>query len=63
MVTIEWEGGIYVDADVVDMLGRQVIETMRLTGGRKYLDVSGLQNGIYYVRINHKEARKLLIAR
>jgi len=62
-ITIEWLGGIWVDVDVVDLMGRQVIEPMRLTGGRKYLDVSALRNGMYFVRINQRETSKLLIAR
>ncbi|MEZ4953564.1 MAG: T9SS type A sorting domain-containing protein [Saprospiraceae bacterium] len=63
MVTIEWEGGVWVDVDVIDLMGRVVIEPMRLTGGRKYLSTSHLANGMYYVRINGREAGKLLITR
>lgn len=63
MVTIEWEGGVWVDVDVIDLMGRTVIEPMRLTGGRKYLNTSHLANGMYYVRINGREAGKLLITR
>lgn len=63
MVTIEWEGGIWVDVDVIDLMGRTVIEPMRLTGGRKYLSTSHLTNGMYCVRINGREAGKLLITR
>ncbi|MEO1259541.1 MAG: aryl-sulfate sulfotransferase [Bacteroidota bacterium] len=63
MVTIEWHGGIWVEVDVVDLMGRQVITPMRLTGGRKYLDTSHLNNGLYFVRINGNESSKLLISR
>ncbi len=63
MVTIEWEGGLWVEVDVIDMIGRQVIQPMKLTGGRKYLDTSQLHNGMYFIRINGREAGKLLIAR
>ena len=62
-VTIEWKGGIWVEVDVVDLMGRQVISPMRLTGGRKYLDTSQLNNGLYFVRINGNESSKLLISR
>lgn len=62
-LTIEWKGGIWVDIDVIDLMGRQVITPMRLTGGRKYLDTSHLNNGMYFVRINGQESGKLLIAR
>ena len=60
MVTIEWEGGIWVDVDVIDLIGRTVIEPMRLTGGRKYLDIAHLPNGMYFIRINGQEAGKLM---
>ncbi len=60
MVTIEWEGGIWVDVEVIDLMGRIVIEPMRLTGGRKYLDISHLSNGMYFIRINGQESGKLL---
>ncbi len=62
-VTIEWEGGIWVEVEVIDLMGRRVVEPMTLTGGRKYLDVSSLQNGMYFVRINQREVTKLLITR
>ena len=63
MVTIEWEGGVWVDVDVIDIMGRSVIGPMRLTGGRKYLDTSHLNNGLYFVRINGRESGKLQIIR
>ena len=63
MVTIKWNGGIWVDVDVIDLMGRSVVEPMRLTGGRKYLDTSQLNNGLYFVRINGKESGKLMILR
>ncbi len=62
MVTIEWEGGVYVDIEVFDLLGRQ-IEMMELSGGRKYLDTSTWDEGVYFVRINQQQVRKLVINR
>ena len=62
-LTIEWKGGIWVDIDVIDIMGRQVITPMRLTGGRKYLDTSHLNNGLYFVRVNGKESGKVLVLR
>ena len=63
MITIEWDGGVYVDIEVFDMLGRQVIEPMSLSGGRKYLNTSDWQVGIYYIRINQTETVKVAINR
>lgn len=62
-LVIEWEGGVYVDVDVLDLMGRPVLETMRLTGGRKFLDISALQNGVYFVCVNGEETRKVVVSR
>ncbi len=59
MVTIEWEAGKYIDMDVYDMLGRKIISSMRLTGGRKYLDTSEWVDGMYFVVINNRATLKL----
>ncbi len=61
MITIEWDAGIYIDMDVVDILGRQMISPMRLSGGRKYLDTSDWVNGMYFVRINNRAILKVNI--
>jgi hypothetical protein len=63
MVAVEWEGGIYVDIEVYDMMGRMKVGPMRLTGGRRYLDTSNWEAGMYVVRINQSEVTKLLITR
>lgn len=60
-IVIEWEGGIYVDIEVFDLMGRPVMEQMRLTGGRKFLDVSFLHNGVYFVCVNGEETRKVVV--
>lgn len=62
-IVIEWEGGIYVDVEVLDLMGRPVMSQMKLTGGRKFLDVSNLSNGVYFVCVNHQETRKVVIQR
>lgn len=62
-LVIEWEGGVYVDIDVLDMMGRSVIPTMRLTGGRKFLDISSLQNGVYFVCVNGVETRTVVVGK
>lgn len=63
MVTIEWAGGVYIDMEVFDWLGRKVESNMRLTGGRKYLDTSNWQPGLYFININHEQTGKLVISR
>ena len=63
MITLEWEAGTYVDVEVYNMLGQPAVEAMRLSGGRKYLDTSTWENGIYVVRINQKQAGKFFVSR
>ena len=62
MVTIEWEGWMYDKIEIFDLLGRR-IESFEATGGRKYLDTSDWNPGIYLLQINGADVRKLMIAR
>ena len=59
MITIVWDAGIYIDMDVIDILGRQIVSPMKISGGRKYLDTSNWINGIYFVRINKRAILKV----
>ncbi len=63
MVTITWEAGKYVDVEIMNQLGRNMVEPMRLNGGRKYFDTSDFVNGIYIIRINNMQVSKFMIAR
>jgi arylsulfotransferase ASST/type IX secretion system substrate protein len=62
MVVIEWEGGMYSDFEIFDILGRYVYG-FRASGGRKYLDVAGWEEGIYFVRVDGVVSGKLVISR
>lgn len=59
-VTLEWEEGIYVTVEVFDLFGRKK-ESMRLNGGRKYLNTASWPNGVYFVVIDGVETRKLVV--
>lgn len=59
-VTIEWEGGLYADVMIYDMLGRK-IDSFRASGGRKYLDISGYEAGIYFIEIEGRQTRKFVV--
>lgn len=63
MITLKWEAGIYVEFEVFDLMGRQIVEPMRVSGGRKYLDTSAWEEGMYFVRINQDMTRKVIITR
>ncbi len=62
MVTLEWEGWMYDRITVYDLLGRQV-ESFETSGGRKYLDISDWNPGIYLLKINEADVRKLVVER
>jgi len=60
MITLKWEVGKYINVQVVDILGRPIIQNMKINGGRKYIDTSAWETGIYIIRINEREAGKFL---
>jgi len=60
MLTIEWEGGVYVDIEIFDIVGRRV-DYFRATGGRKYMDISHWQAGIYIVQVGGIQQKKLVV--
>ena len=61
-VTIQWKGGVYANIEIFDLQGRRK-QAFRATGGRKYLDVSAWEQGIYYIRIGGIEIRKFVVNR
>ncbi len=61
MITIEWDAGKYIEMDVIDILGRQFIPSMKITGGRKFLNTSNWEDGLYFVRINKRAVLKVSI--
>ncbi|MBX2874318.1 MAG: aryl-sulfate sulfotransferase [Saprospiraceae bacterium] len=60
MLTIEWQGGVYVNIEIFDILGRR-IDYFRATGGRKYLDISQWREGVYVVQIGGVQSRKIVV--
>lgn len=61
-LTIEWTGGMYNDFKIFDLLGRQ-ITAFTESGGRKYLDISDWNEGVYFIEIGGIEVRKLVVNR
>ena len=62
VLVIEWESGMYSDFEVFDILGRWH-SGFRASGGRKYLDVSDWDNGVYFIRVDGVVSEKLVISR
>ena len=61
LLMLEWEAGPYVQVEIFDLLGREMVPAMRVSGGRKYLDTSGWRPGLYLVRINGQQTANVLI--
>ena len=61
-VTIEWEGGLYAEVMIYDLVGRKV-DSFRASGGRKYLDVSAYEAGFYFIEIEGREVEKFLVTK
>ena len=61
-LVLEWEGGVWAEFEVFDLWGRQ-LERFRATGGRKYMDISDWREGVYFVRVNGMDVRKVVVRR
>jgi len=58
-ITIEWEGGVYADVMIYDILGREM-DKFRASGGRKFVDIAAYQAGIYFVEIEGREVKRFI---
>jgi hypothetical protein len=56
MLTIEWDGMVYAHIEIYNMAGHRLAQ-FNSSGGRKYLDVSHFQDGVYFVTIMTDQAR------
>ena len=62
-LTIEWDGMMHIQMEVIDMIGRKV-GTFDCSGGRKYIDTSNWAKGVYFISFivdNQRYSRKVLI--
>ena len=48
-LTIEWDGMMYVDLEVFDMVGRKFASFANCNGGRKFIDIAHWPTGVYLV--------------
>lgn len=61
LLTIEWNGGVYVRLEIFDLLGHKILHKDKITGGKYFVDMSDWNAGVYSVRVNGQETRKLII--
>lgn len=61
MVSVLWNGGIHADIEILNVLGKSMYIAEQVSGGMQYVNISGWERGIYFVRINDTETKKFII--
>jgi hypothetical protein len=61
MISVLWNGGIYADIEVFNVIGKRMHVDHQVSGGMQYIDLSGWERGIYFVQINQTETKKFII--
>ncbi|MCP3928010.1 MAG: T9SS type A sorting domain-containing protein [Bacteroidetes bacterium] len=59
-LTIDWQGIGKATVEVIDLPGKKVME-FEISRGCRNLNITDLQKGIYFVRVNGVQVRKLLV--
>ncbi len=59
-ITIEWDGMFFADIDVFNALGQRVATHYGCSGGRKYVETSGWESGVYWITIDGRYSRKVV---
>lgn len=59
-LVLEWKAGVYANITIFDLYGREV-QRFDASGGRRYLDVSNWQPGVYWVSIDGQMTKKLIV--
>lgn len=62
-LTVEWDGMMKADIEIYDSVGRLRYAESGISGGRKYVDVSALLSGIYYLSIDGAYVRKFVVGK
>lgn len=56
MITILWDQQQWINIAIYDAMGREVVQPMRINGGRRYIDISNLHSGLYHIVADGKES-------
>ena len=62
-LTIEWDGIYHADIRIFNQTGQVIASFPNASGGRKYLNTSNWQQGLYFVGINNRVYKKVIIQR
>ena len=63
LLTVEWDGMMKADIEIQTLTGVSVLSHPGCSGGRKYMDISSLKDGLYIITLNKKHPLKLIIQR
>lgn len=61
MLHLSWNTGGLIQVDIYDLMGRHRLSDSA-NGGMKYLDISNLEGGFYFVHIDGQIAAKLVVS-
>jgi hypothetical protein len=65
-ITIEWDGMMYANIEVFNIMGQRTALFTNCSGSRKFIDTALWQEGIYFVSINtgsSRYSRKVILQR
>ncbi len=62
-LTIEWDGIYHADIRIYNQTGQLMASFPNASGGRKYLSTANWQQGLYFVGINNRVYKKVIIQR
>ena len=60
-LTVEWDGMMRANVELINLVGQSVFSEADVSGGRIYIDVAGLESGIYLLSIDGEYARKVVV--
>ncbi len=60
-LTIEWDGMFFANIDVFNAVGQRIASFPKCSGGRKYLDTSTWVKGLYFITVDSKYSKKVII--
>ena len=61
LLTVEWDGMMKANIDLINLIGQTMYSAREVSGGRTYIDVSGLETGVYFLAIDGEYARKVVV--
>jgi len=61
MLTVEWEGMMSANIQLINLMGQAIYSAHEVSGGRMYIDVSGVDTGVYFLSIDGRYTKKVIV--